>query len=147
MFLRQDSSKSIIKMIKKGFTLVEVVVAIGVLTIGVLGVSGFFAYSSKISRSSSNTSIASNLTSGLIDEEIAKSYEELAPGNGAKVKISTDPANPFYNFSKQINISLIDSNLAASATDLGLKKIDVIVSYQEGSSEKNVQMSTIKTRR
>lgn len=134
-------------MNKKGFTLVEVVVAIGVLGIGVLGVSGFFAYSSKISRSSSNTSIASNLASGAIDEELAKSYEELAPGTGTKVKVTSVTTSPLYNFSKQVDISLIDSDLAASATDLGLKKIDVIISYQEGSSEKTVQMAEVKTQR
>lgn len=132
---------------KRGFTIIEIVVAIGVLTIGVLGVAGFFATSPMLTRSASNTSVAANLAQGALDEALSASYDELTPGTGNKVKISEDSNNPFYNFSKQRNISLVDLNLAPSATDVGLKKIDVIIYYQEGGSEKNVQMSTLKTQR
>lgn len=132
---------------KKAFTLVEVVVAIGVLAIGVLGVASFFAYSTRITRSASNTSVGANLASGVLDEENAKSYDELSPGTGTKDRFSTNQTDPFYKFQKQINITLIDSNLADSPTDLGLKKIDVFIFYQEGSGEKTIQMSTIKTKR
>ena len=136
-----------IKKLTRAFTLVEVIVAIGVLGIGVLGIASFFAYSTKVARSSSNTSIASNLASGVIDEELSKPYDELNPGTGAKVKVTNDTASPLYNFSKEVTISLIDSDLANSVTDEGLKKIDVTISYQEGTSEKNVQMAEVKTQR
>jgi len=131
----------------RAFTIIEIIVAIGIFGIGVLGIAGFFVASSQTVRLASNTTIASNLASGSIDEEFAKSYDELTPGTGTKTRISTDQSSPFYNFQKQINISLIDSNLAASATDVGLKKIDCIVYWQEGGNEKNIQMSTIKSKR
>lgn len=129
--------------LKRGFTLIEVVVATGVLLIGVLGVGAFFATSSTISRHASYTSIASNLAQGFIDEEISKSYDELDPVTGSK-----DPLlDPFSNYHKQVNVSLIDSNLVASGTDIGLKKIDVFIFWQEGGSEKSIQISSVKTNR
>jgi len=126
--------------------MVEIVVAMGVLLVGVLGIASFFAVSSKVERSASNTSIASNLAQGLLDQENSKSYDELIPGTGAQIKVSNDQNSPFYRFTQQINISWINSSLATSQTDVGLKKIDVFIYYQEGSTTKNVQMSTIKTK-
>lgn len=132
---------------KKAFTLVEVVVAIGVLMVGVLGVASFFAYSVKIARSASNTSIATNLAQGLIEEESSKSYDELTPQTGAKTDYTSNADSPFNKFQEQINISLIDTDLNESETDIGLKKIEVIIYYHEGNSEKNVQMATVKASR
>ena len=126
--------------------MVEIVVAIAVLAIGVVGVSTFFAGSTRNTRNASNTSVAANLGQGVIDEELVKSYNELNPNDGDKVKFSEDSANSFYNFSKKINISLIDQNLNSSVTDIGLKKIDVIIYWNEGSSEKSSQFSTIKAK-
>jgi len=129
---------------KKSFTIIEIVTAIGVFGIGVLGLAGFFAASTQIVRSASNMSVATNLASGFIDEEFAKSYDELLPGPGTRTQVSIDTPTAFYY---QIDISLIDDNLWASDTDIGLKKIDVSVFWQEGTGEKHVQISTIKSQR
>jgi len=130
---------------KKGFTIIEVIVALTVFTIGVLGIEAYFATSSRLTTAASRISTASNLAQGIIDNEAASAYDALIPGTGAKVRVSTDPASPFYNYQQQIIISLIDNNLNASATDIGLKKINVKVFWQEGGAEKNVEMSTIQT--
>lgn len=135
------------KSLVRGFTIIEIVTAIGVFGIGVLGLAGFFAASTQIVRSASNMSVATNLTSGFSDEEFAKSYDELIPGIGNRTPVSADPASPFFQYQYQIDISLIDDNLAVSDNDIGLKKIDVKVFWQEGTSEKHVQISTIKSRR
>lgn len=129
----------------RGFTIVEILVAITVFTIGVLGVSGFFATSTNVTRSANNTTTASNLAEGMLDNQLAKSYDELPAGNGVKTDFSNVSSDPYHNYSYQINISLIDQNLAASS-DVGLKKIDVFVYWMEGTKEKNVEMSTIKAR-
>lgn len=146
MILCYNCDKKIKRAFLTGFTIIEIVVAITVLTVGVLGVSGFFTISAKLTRSANHVSTASNLAQGLIDEEIAKSYDELTTGTGVKDRVSSDSSDPFYNYFEQINISLLDSNLNTSENDLGLKKIDVIIFYQEGEAEKNVQLSTIKAK-
>lgn len=130
---------------QKAFTIIEVIVALTVLTIGVLGVQSFFATSSRLTTAANHMSTASNLAQGLLDSQIALSYTELIPSIGDKVPVSTDPNGPFNKYLKQINISLIDRDLNSSVTDVGLKKINVIVYYPESGSEKNVELSTIVT--
>lgn len=131
--------------------MVEIVVAIGVLAVGVVGVSYFFAGSTRITRSASNTSVASNLGQGVLDEKTVKSYNdpELNPGDGSETEFSNDSASPFYNFSKRVNISCVDINLLATDCTVipsPMKKIDVIIYWNEGNSEKNLQFSTIKAK-
>lgn len=151
MFRLQDSLKLITKnmenkfSIQKAFTLVEVIVAIGVLTIGVLGIATFFAFSTRIARSASNTSIASNLAQGVLDEQTAKSYEELT--SVARTDYTSDTSSPLNKFQKQIDVSLVDSNLAVSETDIGIKEITVHIYYDESGSEKSVEIATIKAKR
>lgn len=128
----------------KAFTIIEILVAITVLTIGILGISGFFAVSAKVTRSANYTTTAANLAQGVIDDQLAKSYEEIVVGNGTKTRFSENTDDPYYNYFYQINTSCIDQDLAAS-NDVGLKKIDVFVYWTEGEKEKNVEMSTTKT--
>lgn len=134
------------KNLKFGFTMVEIVVAIAILAIGVVGVSYFFARSTQVTRTASNTSVAANLGQGVIDEELVKSYNELNVATGTKTRFSNDTSSPFYNFQKQINVSLIDQDLNGSAADVGLKKIDVFIFWTEGGSEKQLELATIKAR-
>lgn len=128
---------------KKAFTIIEVIVALTVFTVGILGVEAYFATASRLTSAASHMSTASNLAQGIIDTELAYSYDELIPGTSTKDQFNT----PFNNYRKQITISLIDGNLNPSVTDVGLKKIVVNVYYQQGGAEKNVQMATIQTKR
>ena len=136
-----------LKPTSKGFTLIEVIIALMIFAIGVLGILNFFLFSTKSIRVARQTTTASNLAQGIIEEEFSKSYDELTPAVGAKIRFSSDPVNPFYNYQKQINIGLIDSNLSSSLTDIGLKKIDVIIYWQDQTNEKNLQISTIKSKK
>jgi len=134
------------KHLVRGFTIIEVIVAITVLTVGVLGIAVFFSLSLKATNYANHTTTASNLVQGVVDTELAKSYNELLPGTGTRVAFSTDPASPYHIYYETVNITLIDQNLATvNAPGVGLKKIDVTIDWTEGSEAKNVQMSTIKT--
>lgn len=129
------------------FTMVEVVVAIGVLSMGVLAIVSFFAVSSSLTRLASDQSIASNLAQGYIDKELSLSYDESQVGQTSPVQVSNDPDSPLSKFSEQTEISLINADLTESATDVGLKKIQVTIFYQEGNQAKNVILATIKTKK
>ena len=132
---------------EKGFTLTEVIVAMGIFSIGVLGIFSFFTYSSQTIRVARSETTGSNLANGFLEEELAKSYGELIPGTSAKTRVSDNPASPYYNYQKQIEITLIDSDLNNSVTDLGLKKIIISIFWPQGSYEKSIQSATIKTQR
>lgn len=132
---------------KKGFTIIETIVAIGIFGIGILALLGFYTYSSQVVRFARQTTVASNLAQGLVEQTISEPYDTLTVGESAKETFSIIPTDSSYGYSKQTKISLIDQNLNASDTDVGLKKIDCTVYWQSNWTEKNIQVSTIVTRR
>lgn len=136
---------------KSAFTLIELLLAVFILEIGLLGIAGFYAYSATITRTARNETTAANLASGLLDEESAKSYDALTVGAPATpTPYSTATPNPFANFQKLIDISYLDSNLNASYTQTeanqNMKKITVTIYWTEVSSQKNYQIATIKAK-
>lgn len=130
---------------KLGFTIIETVVAIGIFGIGILAIIGFYAASAQAVRISRQVTTATFLAQGLIEETMPESYDALTPIIGNKTAYSTDPTNPNFLYQKKMDITLIDQNLAASTTDLGLKKIDAYVYWQGPTGEKQVQITTIKS--
>lgn len=131
---------------RSAFTLVEVLLAIFILEIGLLGIAGFYASSFKITKMARNETIASNLANGLLDEELAINYDNLAVETGQRTKYSTDLNNPFYNWDKQIDIAYIDDNLTVQSSETNMKKITVMIFWQESGSDKNFQTASIKAR-
>lgn len=131
----------------KGFSLIEVLVALTIFGFCTLAVVGYFVYAEKANRISKDTTTATNLGQALLDQSLDIPYNDLTVQSGAKTNYSSDTSNPFYRFSKKTDISLINSNLEPSGSDVGLKKIDIYIYWQEGSSERNIQLSTIKARR
>lgn len=133
---------------KKAFTLVEILLAVFVLEIGLLGIAAFYAYSFRVTKIARNQTIASNLASGLLDEKLAGAYDNLAVGAGSREKYSPLENDPFYSWDKKIDITYIDSNLvdSFSGPDTNMKKILVTVYWQEYNHEKSFQTATIKAK-
>lgn len=132
---------------RAAFTLIEVIVAIGIFGIGVIAIIGYYAVSVQASRNSRQLTTATFLAQGLIETNISESYDALTPGTGTKQAFTTNPADPAYPYQREVDISLIDQNLAVCATDVGLKKIDVYTFWQSPTGEKKVQLSTIIAKR
>lgn len=132
-------------IMKKGFTIIESIVAIGIFGVGVLAIVGFYAVSSQAVRNARQITTATFLAQGLIESTISNPYDSLVIGAGLKEPFTTDQANPAFGYQKKIDITQIDQNLATSAQDLGLKKIDIYVYWQGVTSEKQVHFTTIKT--
>lgn len=135
---------------RRSFTLVEIILAVFILEIGLLGVSGFYAYSLNIAKIARNETTAANLAQGLLDEELAISFDNLAVGAGTKTDYSVDPASPFANFQKQVDVAYIDASLTPSYTQIptneNMKKITVTVFWPQNESEKSFQLATIKAK-
>lgn len=130
----------------RGFTIIEVVIAIFILGVGILGVSTFYSASIRTIRIARDETAASNLAAGLLDESISNTFDNLAVGIGTKVRYSDIPTDPFHKWSKKIDILYIDSTLAETATPTNMKKVVVTVYWTEGTSEKNFQTASIKAR-
>jgi len=139
--------KSLPREKSRGFTLIEVLIAIFVLEIGLLGIASFYSSSFKITRQARNETIASNLASGLLDDETALTYDNIPALPGARLPYSTDQSSPFQTWDKRIDVAYIDDNLVEKTTETNMKKITVTVYWQDPSGEKSFQTATIKAKR
>ncbi len=138
-----NSSFGFNKLNKKAFTLIEIILAIFILEIGLLGIAGFYAYSFQISKVARNQTIAANLAQGVLDEQIAINYEDIDTVD--RTVYSADPA--FANFDKEVTVTCIDADLADLACNnpaAHMKKIVVTIYWQEADGEENFQTATIK---
>ena len=142
-----------ILLVKRSFTIIEVLIAIFILEVGILGVSSFFASGFKIIKTARTETITSNLAAGLLDEQLATAYDNLTVGAGTCQKYSTDINSPFYTWSQEIDIAYVNSNLDESYNLLidpltgsytQMKKITVTVFWQEECQGKSLKTAAIK---
>lgn len=113
---------------RPGFSLVEVVVATAVLTIGLITLVGLIPFAIKANKKAEFQSLASTYARTKLEQLLASPYDEIDAGTiEPRTKISSDPSNPAYALERQTVVTLLDSNLAASSSDQGLKKITVTV--------------------
>jgi len=134
------------KVLVRGFTIIEVLIAIFILEIGILGVASFFTTGFKITKTAREETIASNLAAGLLDEEVVNSFDNIPVAIGSREKYSIDASSPFYNYEKKIDISYIDANLADSVAATEMKKIVVTIYWINSGNEKSFQTATVKAR-
>ena len=130
---------------KKGFTLPEAIIAAAVLVIGVVGIMQVFPQSLRTSSQSRKTTVAINLAQSAIEQTISQNFNDISPV--AKQRVSDDSQNPYYNFYKQVDVTFVDSNLNLSGSDTGLKKVVATISWSEDTTEKQVQVPTLISRK
>ena len=132
---------------KQGFTLIEATLAIAVLLIGILTMVQFFPFSLSIITESQDASIATTAALTKIEELLATAYDDLDTGTiESKQKLSNDPENFLFPFSRQTVVTYIDDDLNEIGTDQGLKKITVSVYWRSAitGAEQEHTISTIR---
>ena len=92
---------SISKIDERGVSLIEVLLAALILTLGILAVLALFPFS--------------HLPIGAIEP---------------RHQLSTDTASALYGYERQADVYYVDGNLATSTQDSGLKMLSVIVYYR-----------------
>ena len=118
-----------LKSIKnKGISEIEAVLAVAILSIGILSAVTLFPLALKISKNAEEETVAANLAQAKIEEIFSLGYENTPTGTiETRHRLATDPANPFYSYERQTVSQFVDGDLNNSATDLGLKKIVVTI--------------------
>lgn len=121
-------NKSHRKKIKTGFTIIETLVAIFILTVGIVGVLTAFPLGIQVQNSAKMATVADQLAQGEIEEVVSKSYAEISIGTTPKTAF--DP--PFNSYQKEIKVSYVDphNNLQETSIDSGIKKIEITVSWK-----------------
>ncbi len=125
----------------KGFTIIEVIIALGLFTVGVVVALSVFPKGLKLERESKEISVATNLAGERLEELITENYDDIPVGTiDAKARIDTNPQSQFYIYQRSADATFVDSNLNESPTDTGLKKITVTTYFLEGFQEKTIQL-------
>ena len=130
-----------------GFTIIELLTAIFILVIGIVGVISVFPLGARVGKYSEMNTVAAQLGQAKMEEITSQSYSEIPVGI-IEPKHSLDP--PFSIYSRETEVNWYDPvNQTISTTDLGIKKIKVTVTWvlSLGVSQQKVELNTLITKR
>lgn len=130
----------------RGISLLEAMLALMVLTVGILVAVKVFPLSLKISRIAEQETIAANLAQAEIETLFELGYNGITPGViESKHRLSSDPANPFYNYQRETAAMYVDGNINYSASPTGMIKVSTTVYWitPQSGEEKNLPVALI----
>jgi type IV pilus modification protein PilV len=153
---------------KRGFTLIEVLVALSILAVGMIGISGLAGTAWRALHKSQATTQAINLAQDRIEALQSVDFDNLEVTDAAMT--CTGPAGPvsrpqytctptsatiplgtpskIYTWSYTVtHIDLNNDGIAMTAID-GLKRIDVTISWTSGllSSQSTTTVTTMRSK-
>jgi type II secretory pathway pseudopilin PulG len=130
------------KIPESGFSLAEIVIAFGILSLGLVSLAGSFPFGIRINKESENESTATYAAQQGLEKLIATPYSEIATGTiESRQVITSDSDSDLYRFRRDIIVNYVDINFNSTSTDLGLKKITVNV-YHNNSIGRNEKKFT-----
>ena len=121
----------------EGFTLIEVIIALGILLIGIIGVMQLFPASLTAARRASERTITSQTAHSILGQIRASSAEALFRGQIPLELIQLDEASSIYNFTTTVE-------QLSGAAEVYLQRVTFTVSFSDGRSE---NFTTFVTRR
>lgn len=135
-------------MQSKGFTIIELIISIFILTVGISAVLYMFPLGTQVQKSSQMATVAIQLSQGKMEEIISKSYSEIVPGT---VEEDYGFDSDFNSYRRQTEISYFDPEnpQIVPGSDLGIKKIQVTVFWRSPLeiSEKEIKLVTLFARK
>lgn len=135
---------------QSGITIIEVIISVSLLAVGILGLLQAFPRGIDAGKSVELTTVAEQLAQEKIEELMAANYDSLPAGTlENQLRISPDPANPFYKFKRSSAVELLDSSLLSSGADVGFKKIIVTIYWPGvlGGVDRSIQLVHLKAKR
>ena len=114
---------------RKGFTLLEVMVAVFILGVGLLAIMHLFPIGLRASKISQDTTVASFLAQAKMEELKNTVWSSIV--NEPKSKISGTI------FSQEVTVKVLEANL--------LKRITVAVFWTDYGAERSVKLVTLRT--
>ncbi len=131
---------------KAGLTLVEVLLAISVILIGIVAVTKLFPFSLQVNKTAEQATVATHLAQAKIEELFYLDFDDMGIGQvESKTRLADDPASPFYNYFRQVDIEYVDHDLASSVSATGLKLATVTVFWTNANTraESQVQLKIL----
>ena len=132
---------------RNGFSLAELLVALFILTVGIIGVVIAFPLGTRVGKSSEMETVASELAQEKMEEILSQSYSEISVGT---IEPEQPLTSPFENYSRETEVNYYDPAVSATTTqDLDIKMVRVKVSWQIalGILNKNIEIFTLISKR
>jgi len=133
----------------KSFTLIELMVAVFILTVAIVGVLAIFPLGLKTGKSGEMASLATQLAQAKIEEIISQSYGEILVGETTE-EYGTISDFPSYKRQSKINYVYVDANKVLypdqeAVSDSGVKKIEVKVFWKSpfAGLEKDIKIANL----
>ncbi len=131
---------------RPAFSLIEVVVAISILTVTFIGLMQTFPYGTAINTSARQKTVASYLAQERIEELYSRGYDNIATGTvESKQRLSSDPSSYLYNYQRETEVQNLDENFNSTSSDSGLKRIRSRIFYTQGltGEEETTEVNTL----
>lgn len=122
------------KKIGAGFTIVEIVIAVAVLGVMIVAVTNLVIGVATIQRQNQHLTLASRLAEAKIESLRNNHYNNLVN------------SPPVIDFADELPADLPEprsAQVTVSEPDPGLKQLDIVITYREGSRNKSVEMSAL----
>lgn len=128
----------------RGFSLIEIMVAILIIGTTFIGLLQAFPYAMKINKTAENQTIAAYLAQEKLEELNQLDYDEIATSTIEVKHRLGAVGTPLYAFQRETVVTYVDGNIQDSAIGLGLKKIITTV-YYTGSLSKTERSYIMQT--
>ena len=133
-----------------GFSLLEISIALMILTASLLPITQAFPYASNIIDSAKKNTMASYLAQEKIEEIISSGYENTGIDTvETKHSLGTATSSYLYAFERESIVKYVDTDLQNSVIDTGLKRISSTIYYKDkiSSTEKTFTITTLLVER
>ncbi len=135
---------------QKGFSLIETIVTISIVTVAFFAIIQIFPFSIQINKKAQNLTTASYLAQAGIERALSVGYDDLTTGAyETKDRLSEESNSFLYYFQRQTSVEYVDANLQAAGSDAGLKKVEVTVFWDEPMiiGEKSYVLTTLVSKK
>lgn len=128
---------------RAAFTLLELLVALTLFVFGIVTVIQVFPANRRLLTQTSQTTQAAFLAQEQLESLQGVAYSSLTVGTyAARATVNSNTSSPFNKFERQIDVVLLDTNRATTATDVGLKKATVTMYWTERNVSRTYTIST-----
>ena len=117
---------------RRGFSLIEVVIAIGILSVGLVGAIRVFPVGLRASQRAAQISRGTLIVQRTLEELKLKSWDQLAPGTTASRQ---DPFDVTVAIDQPVVAGLVDATR--------LKRISVRVTWQQDGRPRSLSAATL----
>jgi len=127
-----------------GVSLIELLIAVALVAIGFIGVSGAMAYAAKVSRLAQDTMLAENLASNLLSQAREENFDDLASWHTYPGDTGLDGLEEVFN--EKLELSRLPKAQAwMTVTDVqqDLKGVSVVITWGTGSPGGRIETETL----